>query len=183
MNQIKCKNNDFIAKSNIETLLSKKPPDKFYVRDIIKKSLTKNALNVHETSALLLADDTEIREEILEAARKLKRTVYGKRIVIFAPLYIGNHCVNDCAYCAFRRSNKDAVRKTLSREEIVEQITFLENKGHKRLILVFGEHPKYDVRFMADTVHLAYSTKKDFGEIRRVNINAAPMNTCDYRIV
>jgi 2-iminoacetate synthase len=122
-------------------------------------------------------------EEIFAAARELKRTVYGNRIVLFAPLYIGNYCVNDCAYCGFHRSNRDAVRRTLSEEEIRQQVEALERKGHKRLILVFGEHPRYGPDFMAQCVRLVYSIRADHGEIRRVNINAAPLDHEGYRIV
>ena len=105
-----------------------------------------------------------------EAARALKRRVYGNRIVLFAPLYVGNQCTNDCQYCAFRKSNKNVTRRTLSAEDLEEQITALEAKGHKRLILVFGEHPRYSADFIAETVRRAYRVKQGHVEIRRVNI-------------
>jgi 2-iminoacetate synthase len=102
-----------------------------------------------------------------------EKNVYGNRIVLFAPLYIGNKCVNDCTYCAFKRSNTYAVRRTLNQSEIRQQVEALENKGHKRLILVFGEHKAYDAEFIANSVRTVYETKVGHGEIRRVNINAA----------
>jgi len=86
-------------------------------------------------------------------------------------------------YCAFRRSNKDAVRRTLCADDITAEVTALEDRGHKRLILVFGEHPQYDAQFMADTVRQVYSTTSGHGEIRRVNINAAPLDHDGYRIM
>jgi 2-iminoacetate synthase len=135
---------------------------------------------VEETAVLLTADDPDLVEEVFAAARELKRKVYGNRIVLFAPLYIGNHCVNDCAYCAFRRSNPDAVRRTLSSDELRQQVEALEHKGHKRLIIVFGEHPQYDAEFIHDCVKLIYNVKRGRGEIRRLNINAAPLDVEGY---
>ena len=120
---------------------------------------------------------------MFEAARQLKRDVYGRRIVLFAPLYIGNSCVNDCTYCGFRRSNREAVRRTLDLAEVRKQVEALEDCGHKRLILVFGEHARYDAPFIADTVRTVYATKRGKGEIRRVNINAAPLDLDGYRLV
>ncbi|HSM51549.1 MAG TPA: [FeFe] hydrogenase H-cluster radical SAM maturase HydG, partial [Thermoanaerobaculia bacterium] len=136
-----------------------------------------------EAAELVRADDPELVEEIFAAARTLKETVYGNRIVLFAPLYIGNECTNDCAYCGFRRSNAEAVRRTLDVGEIRRQVTALEEKGQKRLILVFGEHPHYDAPFIAEAVRTVYDVKVGHGEIRRVNINAAPLDHDGYRIV
>jgi len=174
---------DFIDDARLASLLDPGPPDPGLVRDIIAKSLAKQALSVEEAATLIRADAPEQVEAIFEAARELKRTVYGNRIVLFAPLYIGNYCVNDCAYCGFHRSNVDAVRRTLGEAELRQQVEALEDKGHKRLILVFGEHPRYSPEFLADTVRLVYSIRKGHGSIRRVNINAAPLDHEGYRIV
>jgi 2-iminoacetate synthase len=151
--------------------------------DIIAKSLDKQPLSVEETAVLLTAEAPGHVEKILLAARRLKETVYGNRIVLFAPLYIGNDCVNDCLYCGFRRSNRKSVRRTLSPEELRAQVLALEAAGHKRLILVFGEHPRYDAEFIAAQVRRVYETRSGHGEIRRVNINAAPMDHEGYRTV
>jgi 2-iminoacetate synthase len=174
---------DFIDEDFINGLLAGKRPDTARVRDIIAKSLAKEALSVQETATLLLADTPEQNEEIFETARQLKKNVYGNRIVLFAPLYIGNKCVNDCSYCAFKRSNTLAIRRTLNQEEIRQQVEALENKGHKRLILVFGEHRAYDAEFIAKSVRTVYDTKIGHGEIRRVNINAAPLDHEGYATV
>lgn len=171
---------DALLTGMLETKETKKP-DELQIRDIIAKSLAKEALNLDETAALIRADSPDLIEEVFEAARQLKRNVYGNRIVLFAPLYIGNDCLNDCLYCAFRRSNSDVVRRTLGEDEIRQQVTALEDVGHKRLILVFGEHPQYDADFMAKSVETVYSVKKGHGEIRRVNINAAPLDTDGYK--
>ena len=174
---------DFIEDARITGLLDPSQPDRGLVREIIAKSLAKQALSVEETATLVRASDPALTEEVFEAARELKRTVYGNRIVLFAPLYIGNYCVNDCAYCGFHRSNPKAVRRTLSEAEIRQQVEALEDKGHKRLILVFGEHPHYTPEFMADTVRLVYSIRSGHGEIRRVNINAAPLDVEGFRMM
>jgi 2-iminoacetate synthase len=174
---------DFINEDSINGLLAGKRPDVGRVREIIAKSLAKQALSVEETATLLLADTPELNEEIFETARQLKKNVYGNRIVLFAPLYIGNKCVNDCSYCAFKRSNTLAIRRTLNQDEIRQQVEALENKGHKRLILVFGEHQAYDPEFIARSVRTVYETKVGHGEIRRVNINAAPLDHEGYATV
>ena len=173
---------DFIDDARLTGLLTTRP-DPAHVREIIAKSLSKEPLSVEETAALVTADDPALVEEVLAAARELKRNVYGNRIVLFAPLYIGNKCVNDCLYCGFRRSNPEALRRTLSQEEIRQQVLALERKGHKRLILVWGEHPAYDADFVAQCVRTVYDTKEGHGEIRRVNINAAPLDPEGYRKV
>jgi len=174
---------DFIEDDSIEHLLADGRPDAARVHAILERSLAKEPLTVDETAALLRADDAQSIEAIFDAARRLKREVYGNRIVLFAPLYIGNDCVNDCLYCAFKRSNRDVVRRTLAREEIRRQVWALESKGHKRLILVFGEHPRYSPEYIAECVRTVYATRRGPGEIRRVNINAAPMNVEGYRLI
>ncbi len=173
---------DFIDDAALTDLLAEARSDPVRVREIIAKSLDKQPLSVEETAALLAAGGVLV-EEIFDAARELKRKVYGNRIVLFAPLYVGNRCVNDCRYCAFRRSNTGAIRRTLENDEVSQQVEALENAGHKRLILVFGEHPDYDADFIADTVKRIYSIKVGHGSIRRVNINAAPMDYDGYRKV
>ncbi|MBN2210695.1 MAG: [FeFe] hydrogenase H-cluster radical SAM maturase HydG [Sedimentisphaerales bacterium] len=174
---------DFIDEAFLLSLLDAPAPDKVYLRDIIAKSLAKQPLSVEETATLLHADAPEMVEAVFDAARQLKQQVYGNRIVLFAPLYIGNLCVNDCGYCAFRRSNRDALRRTLTSAEIARQVTALENVGHKRLILVFGEHARYNAGYIAQTVRQVYQVKIGHGEIRRVNINAAPLDIEGFRTV
>ena len=176
---------DFINDDYINQLINSRTPDADRIQHIIRKSLSKTPLTVEETADLLAADSPEFIAQIFEGARTLKTNVYGNRIVLFAPLYIGNHCVNECQYCGFKASNKELVRRTLNEKDIHDQVSALESKGHKRLILVYGEHPKYDAQFIADSVKTVYSTKTDDGkgEIRRVNINAAPLDDKGYRIV
>jgi len=172
---------DFIDDVFLESLLTRSAPDATEFRAILDKAKSKQALSVEETAALLQADQPEQVQEIFAAARELKRTVYGNRIVLFAPLYIGNKCVNDCHYCAFRRSNPGQIRRTLSPDEIRRQIVSLENVGHKRIIIVFGEHADYDADYIAECVAQIYEVKVGHGEIRRINVNAAPLEVEGYR--
>jgi 2-iminoacetate synthase len=174
---------DFIDDARLEALAKRPQPEAAEVRALIAKSLAKQALTVEETAVLLAANDPALVEEILEAARQLKRDVYGNRIVLFAPIYVGNRCVNDCVYCGFRRSNPEQIRRVLTDEELRHQVEALENAGHKRTILVFGEHPDYDAEFIAHAVREVYATRVGHGEIRRVNINAAPLDHEGYRMV
>jgi 2-iminoacetate synthase len=173
----------FIDAAEIEMLLENAKPDKSIVRDIIAKSLDKNRLSLAETAMLINANDPGLVEEIREGAHRLKKAVYGNRIVLFAPLYIGNKCTNNCQYCGFRVSNKEQVRTTLNTHQIISEVKALEDQGQKRLILVFGEHPDYGPQFIADAARTVYSVKKGNGEIRRVNINAAPLEIEGFRIV
>ena len=174
---------NFIDDDKLTKLVSLPEAEPSRIREIIAKSLNKEALSLEETAALLSAESPELIEEIFEGARELKRKIYGNRIVLFAPLYIGNYCINDCKYCGFRRSLRTAVRKTLTDEELVKEVSELEMLGHKRLILVYGEHPKYSPEFIAHTVRLTYETKVGHGEIRRVNINAAPLSIEGFKTV
>jgi 2-iminoacetate synthase len=174
---------DFIDDAALESLLTGDTPEPAQVRDVLAKSLAKTPLTVAETALLVRTTDPDLLEEMFEAARRLKREVYGNRIVLFAPLYIGNDCTNDCLYCAFRRSNLAEIRRSLNQEEIRDQVAALERQGHKRLILVFGEHPRYHADFIAECVRTVYSVKVGPGEIRRVNINAAPQNVAGYRTI
>ncbi|MCB5270262.1 MAG: [FeFe] hydrogenase H-cluster radical SAM maturase HydG [Candidatus Cloacimonetes bacterium] len=174
----------FIPDATIESLLkSEANAPASRIRDIIQKSLDKNRLDPAETAALISVKDPELKKMIMEGAHTLKERIYGNRIVLFAPLYVGNECINDCVYCGFRVSNKDCDRKTLTHDELVEETKALVDVGHKRLIMVYGEHPMYSPEYIAETVQTVYATKHNNGEIRRVNINAAPMDIEGFRVV
>ncbi len=157
--------------------------DKQRVRDVIQASLDKKRLSLEETAVLINARDPELIEEIKDGARILKDKVYGERIVLFAPLYVGDLCTNNCQYCGFRASNKDVKRITLNEQELIGETKALIEQGHKRLILVYGEHPKYSAEFIAETVGIVYNVKHGNGEIRRVNINAAPFDIPGFRTI
>jgi len=173
----------FIDADEIWGFINNAKPSKERVREIIAKSLDKQRLTMEETAVLVQTTDTELIEEIKLGAKALKEKVYGQRIVLFAPLYIGNLCINKCAYCGFKSTNKAIKRITLTKDELIDQVKALEDSGQKRLILVYGEHPTYDAQFIAETVRIVYSVHSGPGEIRRVNINAAPMDIDGFRIV
>ncbi len=173
----------FIDADEIWDYISDAKADKSRVREVIQASLDKKRLSLEETAILLNATDPELIEEIKEGARTLKERVYGERIVLFAPLYVGDLCTNNCQYCGFRSSNKDVKRITLNTKELEAEATALVDQGHKRLILVYGEHPKYSADFIAETVKVVYGVKHGNGEIRRVNINAAPLDIPGFRKV
>jgi 2-iminoacetate synthase len=173
----------FIDVVEIESILQNAIPNKQKVEEVIAKSLDKKRLSLYDTAILLNATDSESVALIKQAARKLKEKIYGNRVVLFAPLYVGNFCMNNCAYCGFRTENKDAVRITLDKQQIIKEVEALEDEGQKRLIVVFGEHRIYTPEFIADTVRTVYNVKKGNGEIRRVNVNAAPLEIEGFRTV
>ncbi len=175
------KGEPFIDPDEIRDILAHtRNPSPAQVQDAIDAAMARNRLTLEQTAVLLNAPDME---PILNAARELKRQVYGERIVIFAPLYIGNDCVNTCLYCGFRADNREAVRRTLEMKEIEAEVRGLERTGQKRLILVYGEHPRYDADYIADTVRTVYGVREDGGRINRVNINAAPLSVDGFRTV
>jgi len=153
------------------------------IQSVLDKASLKRGLNLDDVAILLQNEDPKLLDKMYETAKKIKEEIYGNRIVLFAPLYVGNECINDCVYCGFRISNHDCYRKTLSTDELVKETLALEKNGHKRLIMVYGEHSRYTPQFIADTVRTVYKTKIKNGEIRRVNINAAPLDAEGFKIV
>lgn len=166
-----------------QNLKSVEHPTPEKVHAVLDKAVLKSGLNLEDVAILLQNEDPELIEEMYKIARKIKEEIYGNRVVLFAPLYVGNDCINDCVYCGFRISNKDCHRKTLTHDELVKETEALEENGHKRLIMVYGEHPRYSPQYIADTVKTVYATKVENGEIRRVNINAAPLDVEGFKIV
>ncbi|MGL1932322.1 MAG: [FeFe] hydrogenase H-cluster radical SAM maturase HydG [Desulfotalea sp.] len=153
------------------------------IREVLEKAKRKQGLSPFEVAILLENSDEELDKELFETARQVKQETYGNRIVLFAPLYISNECANRCSYCGFSVSNKELVRKTLSTEEIIADVKVLEESGQKRLLLVYGEHPKLDAKFIADSVATVYQTLSGKGAIRRVNVNCAPLDVAGFRVL
>ena len=179
---------DFIDDLSIfSDLKSQCNPDPHFIRDILQKSLSITTLKPEETAALLNVSDPELWQEINKTALEVKKKVYDNRIVFFAPLYCANYCVNNCAYCGFREANSQEVRRILTIDEVKRETQSVLWEGHKRLILVFGEHPSTDVDYMVDCIKAVYSVNDvapKSGQptnIRRVNINAAPMEMAKLR--
>jgi len=158
------------------------------IQAILQKSLAIETLTPDETACLMNVRDPDTLARMEHTAGAVKKKVYDNRIVTFAPLYVSNLCVNNCAYCAFRRSNGDAQRTRLSLEQIKRETEVLAGKiGHKRLIVVYGEHPDSGAEYIASTLQtiaaVNVKTKMGSGRIRRCNVNAAPMSIEDLKIL
>jgi len=135
-----------------------------------------------EALALLSVNDRELMQETYETARWIKNEIYGNRIVIFAPLYISNLCENDCAYCAFRKANKDLIRRALSQDEIRRETEVLLAQGQKRVLLVAGEsYNEEGLGYVFKSIDTIYSVKNEKGSIRRINVNIAPLSVEEFR--
>ena len=167
---------DFIDDDKIWAQLNKwENPSREDVRRVLKKAEQCVRLEPEETAILLQNKDESTIQEMYELAHQLKEEVYGDRIVFFAPLYISDECANNCKYCGFRSSNTAMHRKTLSLDEIEQEVRIMIEEGQKRTVLVYGESPTTEVDFMCETVKKVYSVKTEHGEIRRANINCAPL--------
>ncbi|MFZ1980676.1 MAG: [FeFe] hydrogenase H-cluster radical SAM maturase HydG, partial [Smithella sp.] len=175
---------DFIDDTKIENLLIKaKNPDPQRVREIIDKALELKGLSPEEVAILLQTEDDELIGMIWQAAHKIKEDIYGNRLVLFAPLYIANHCANNCLYCGFRHDNKELNRVALTMEQISKEVQVLEREGHKRLLMLCGEHPtRSSLEYFMEAIKTAYSVKTEKGgEIRRINVEIAPLNVDEYK--
>jgi 2-iminoacetate synthase len=178
---------DFIDDEKIIRLLAQgKAPDPEKIRAIIARSLAIETLLPEEAAALLNVEDEDLWQEIFAAAAAVKKKVYDNRVVTFAPLYCSNLCLNNCAYCGFRAENKVIQRRKLELEEVSQEAAVLAGAlGHKRLIAVFGEHPDSYADYIAGVLRQIYGVKvkarSGIGQIRRVNVNAAPMSIADYK--
>jgi 2-iminoacetate synthase len=150
--------------------------------EILNKARELKGLNLHEVGALSHINDKQMLLELYETAKYVKEEIYGRRIVLFAPLYISNLCKNECVYCAFRKSNKDLKRRALDQDEITEEVRQLVRQGHKRLLLVAGEsYPGDDFRYVLQSIATCYAVKEGSGEIRRINVNVAPLTVEQFQ--
>ncbi len=155
--------------------------DKARALEAISKARECHGLDPYEVAILLQAKDTQVVQAIYDAALHVKETVYGRRLVFFAPLYVSNVCANNCLYCGFRRDNKELVRRVLTMDEIRGEIEIILEEGHKRVLLVAGEHPqKSGIEYIESAVPVIYATKVGNASIRRVNVNCAPMSVEDF---
>jgi 2-iminoacetate synthase len=173
---------DFIDDDLIWAQLSRwENPSREDVRRVLKKAEGCVRLEPEEIAILIQNRDEETIEEMFRLAHRLKEEVYGDRIVFFAPLYISDECANNCVYCGFRSSNRAIHRKTLTMEEIAEEVRIMIEEGQKRTVLVYGESPATDIDFICESVRQVYSVKNRNGEIRRANINCAPLTVDELR--
>lgn len=173
----------FINAEEIARILEQNQrPAPSLVRNILSKAKEMKGLNLEDVAALTNISDPMQLFELFETANHIKEKIYGKRLVIFAPLYISNFCQNECVYCAFRAKNNTIVRKALTQPEIIHKTETLIRQGHKRVLLVAGEsYPNQDFQYVIDSIASIYNAQVENGEIRRVNVNIGPLNISEFR--
>ncbi|WP_346856757.1 [FeFe] hydrogenase H-cluster radical SAM maturase HydG [uncultured Draconibacterium sp.] len=176
---------DFINEQKVwETIEQNQNPEPERIREVLAKAKEMKGLNMADVAVLTCISDPEMLGELFDTANHLKETIYGKRLVIFAPLYISNLCNNECLYCAFRATNKEIVRSVLPQEHIAREVKELINQGQKRILLVAGEsYPKKGFQYVLDSIKTVYDVKTEHGEIRRVNVNVAPLDTEEFKLL
>lgn len=152
------------------------------IDEILQKARQMKGITHREASLLLECDNSETVEEIFNIAKSIKEKIYGNRIVMFAPLYLSNYCVNGCVYCPYHAKNKRIPRKKLTQEEIIAEVTALQDMGHKRLALEAGEDPRNNpIEYILESIKTIYSIRHRNGAIRRVNVNIAATTVNNYR--
>jgi 2-iminoacetate synthase len=172
----------FIKPEIIESLLQQKAPSAQEVENILTKSLHLERLSSEDVASLLRVTHPDHITRIWDVAGQVKEQIYGKRVVIFAPLYISNLCKNNCAYCAFRADNRGVTRKALSQKEIAAETLALIKTGQKRILLVSGEaYPQDGLDYVLDSVKTVYSVSDGNNRIRRINVNIAPLDEKDFK--
>ncbi len=151
------------------------------IEEILTKAEEGKGISHREAAVLIEVEDKEIEERIFAIARRLKQQIYGNRIVMFAPLYLSNHCINGCVYCPYHAKNRTIPRRKLTQEEIRREVIALQDMGHKRLALETGEHPKLSpIEYVLESIDTIYSIHHKNGAIRRVNVNIAATTVENY---
>lgn len=173
----------FIDEQEIERILEQnRMPSPSRVHEVLSKAKEMKGLSLEEVSVLTNVNDPMQLFELFETANHMKEKIYGKRLVIFAPLYISNLCSNECSYCAFRAGNDQIVRRALTQPEIVNKTEILIREGHKRILLVAGEsYPQDDFQYVIDSIASIYGAHVGNGDIRRVNVNIGPLETEEFK--
>ena len=176
---------EFISDEEIRETLAYADANKDNVAlidEIIEKAKLRKGLNHREASVLLACEIPEKIQEVYALAEQIKKDFYGNRIVLFAPLYLSNYCVNGCVYCPYHLKNKHIARKKLTQEDIVKEVTALQDMGHKRLAIEAGEDPVNNpIEYILECIKTIYSIKHKNGAIRRVNVNIAATTVENYR--
>ena len=156
--------------------------DRELISGILEKARTYKGLSHRDAAVLLECELDDLNHEIFKLAKEIKQKIYGNRIVMFAPLYLSNYCVNGCTYCPYHAKNKHICRKKLTQEQIKEEVIALQDMGHKRLALEAGEDPVNNpLEYILDSIKTIYSIKHKNGAIRRVNVNIAATTVENYR--
>lgn len=173
----------FINEAKIaDTLAKARQSSPARVREVLAKARQLGGLEADEMAALMEITDPALLEEVFAAARFVKDEIYGNRLVLFAPLYISNLCNNECTYCAFRKANTELKRRVLTQAEIANEVKVLIDQGHKRLLLVAGEsYPTEGFNYILKAIDTIYQVKSGRGEIRRANVNIAPLTVNQFK--
>lgn len=176
---------DFIDEKEIWKIIeSNKKADFTQIKQVLAKAREMKGLNLEDVAMLTNISDPEMLSELFNTANEVKETIYGKRLVVFAPLYISNLCSNECLYCAFRATNKEIVRTALTQEQIAREVDILIRQGQKRILMVAGEsYPNLGFQYILDSIQTIYDVKSTHGEIRRVNVNIAPLDTPEFKLL
>lgn len=174
---------NFINEQEIWSLLEENSsPPASQIQEIIAKARQARGLEPHEVAALIQTTDPDLLQQMFTVAKEIKEEIYGKRLVFFAPLYISNHCINNCVYCTYHRSNKDLKRRKLDMDEIAREVRALLKMGHKRIALETGEHPtECPIEYIVDAMKTIYSVREGNSNIRRINVNIAATTVENYR--
>lgn len=175
---------EFIHDGEIRATLEyarKHHDDKVLIEEILNKAERGKGLSHREAAVLIEVNDKAVEERMYAIARRLKERIYGNRIVMFAPLYLSNHCINGCVYCPYHAQNRHIPRRKLTQEEIRREVIALQDMGHKRLALETGEHPKLSpIEYVLESIDTIYSIRHKNGAIRRVNVNIAATTIDNY---
>ena len=164
------------------TIEAGKRHDAARVREVLARALELKGLSDADMAVLMGVSDPELLGEVFHTARRVKEDIYGNRLVLFAPLYISNLCGNECVYCAFRARNRNLKRRALSQDEIAREVKHLVEEGHKRILVVAGEsYPHEGFDYILNAIDTVYRTASGPGEIRRVNVNIAPLTLDEFR--
>ena len=173
---------NFINEDKIFDILEEtQSPSRQRAEAIINKSLELKGLSPTEAAVLLNCEEEVVLNRIFKTAKYIKETIYGNRLVLFAPLYLSNRCVNNCLYCGFSRENLNTGIRLLDVNEIREETRALISQGHKRLLIVSAEDPAVNIDYLEEAIKTVYDTKEGNGDIRRANINVAPMGVKDFK--
>ena len=175
-------NHSFIDEAAIwRSLEDNRRHDTVQVREVLAKAAELKGLDAADMAVLMAVSDPDLLGELFQTARHVKEEIYGKRLVLFAPLYISNLCANECLYCAFRARNEAVRRRALTQEEIEREVRQLVRQGHKRALLVAGEsYPREGFDYVLESIRTIYAVKDGRGEIRRVNVNIAPLSVEEF---
>ena len=175
----------YIDENKINELLARtKNASEREVDEVLNRSLSLKRLSLEDTAKLLAVDDPILLDKLFKTAKEVKQRIYGKRIVLFAPLYISNYCSNNCLYCAFRSDNKSIKRTHLDADGVKKQTEILLKKGHKRILVVAGEAPPKgmsSVDYYVEAINAVYSARAGNDKIKRVNINCAPLSVEEFK--